>query len=178
MNWNDLGSKVATLYVAVADWVLVNPVETDIGLGLVIAGSLLWYTKRAKKMRSRARRLMWGTLMRRKDRVKYQKMILEDFIGDAFVKMKHDGDLTDIEENLWIQKLAKAYGLTGLLPTRDQASVKRGVNWRLLQGWFTKKKPTIPGGHPSQDLVVDPNYKPEFEVARKGLNQSKYAMET
>lgn len=172
MMWNEAGSKLAVLYGALADWVYANPVETDVIIGAAVVGSLMWYTKYARRMRSRSYRLLWGTLMKRKDREKYHKMKIEDAIVDACMEMVHHGDMTPAEEAKLYVKLSKSYDLAGLMPIRDQASVKRGIRFRL-RTLLGLKPAKLPGDKPGG--ATDPNYKPEFEVARRGLATSKYA---
>jgi len=173
MRWNEAIAKAEDVFGSVASWVDLNPVETDLIIVGVVAGSLLWCTNRARRMRRKAHRLMWGALMQRRDRAKYHAMKIEDAILDACMEMVVAGDMTPEEEKNKLSQMAKSFNLTGLLPGKDQASVKRGINYRLLLGWW-KKKPKIPG---APEVSVDPNYKPEFAVARKGLATSKYATE-
>lgn len=175
MNWTDVISKAVTLYDTVSGWVYSNPVETDLIIAATVAGSLLLYTNRARRLRRKAHLILWGSLMKPQHREKLQKMRIEDAIVDVCMEMVQTGEMTSDQEAKWYVKMSRAYGLVGLMPGRNQASVKRGINIRLLRGWWTKK-PKLPGDAPGGP--VDPNYKPKFEVARRGLKSSKYITET
>lgn len=168
----EAGNQLATLLNTAAIWAFNNPVDTYILLGLVTVGSFTLLIRRDELARSKAYRLFRGAMMKRKDREKYHSMVIEDAILDACMQMVVDGDMTAEEEKRRLSKMCRSYDLTGLMPGKDQASVKRGVNFRLLRGWWAKK-PRIPGDPPGGP--VDPNYKPEFEAARRGLATSKYA---
>lgn len=183
MTLSEAGTNLGTLYLkCLSFWyddlpviVYNHPVEFDIAIVAVVAGSCLYLTNRARRMRIKAHRLLAGVLMKRRDRAKYHNMKIEDAIIDACMDMVHHGDMTPDEEQKKYKQYAKAYDLTGLLPGKDQASVKRGINLRLLRGWWTKKKEMLIGPPPGG--AVDPNYQPEFAVARIGLESSKYATE-
>lgn len=177
MIWSEVTTKLALIYGTAAAWVYDNPVETDVIIGLCVAGSLLLLTKRARRMQRRAHRLLWGALMKRKDREKYQKMKLEDAIVDCVENMVHEGDMTPTQAIETYTKMGKSYDLVGLMPGRDQASVKRGILYRFRTWYYAPKKVILPGAKPGEGVEVDPNYKPEFAIVRRGLDSSKYATE-
>jgi hypothetical protein len=175
-----LGKAYASTAVFLFDggidnWVYDHAVEFDLGVGAFFVGSVILLMRRDAIARSRSMRLFRGALMKRRDRIKYHNMKIEDAIIDTCMSMVHSGDMTPEEEAAKYKQYAKAYGLTGLMPGKDQASVKRGINLRLLRGWWTAKKKMLIGAAPG--VPVDPNYKPEFEVERRGLKTSKYLKE-
>lgn len=184
MTLSEAGTKLGELYVNVASFMYSNSIESyvfdhaaefDLAVFVLVVGSVILLMKRDAIARSRSMRLFRGALMKRRDRVKYHNMKIEDAIIDATMEMVHSGDMTPDEEAAIFKTYAKAYGLTGLMPGKDQASVKRGINLRLLRGWWTKSKAMWIGAPPG--VPVDPNYKPVFEVARVGPDSSKYATE-
>ncbi len=180
MNWTELGNNIVTFGDDVTTWINTNPVESEVSIVLLIVGSVYLLATADQRKRSKMMRLIRGSMMKRKDREKYHKMRIEDAIVDVCMEMVQHGDMTPEQERQTYIKMAKSYDLTGLIPGKSQEAVKRAVNFRLLRGWFARKipHPSWGGAKPGEGVQVDPNYKPEFGIERRGLNTSKYLKET
>lgn len=157
MDWLELSS-----------WMAIHEVETDAIVVSVIIGSCIALLRHNRNKRRRQHRFQWGTLMKRQDREKYQKMQFEDALVDAAMEMYHRGDMSDDEEKKWYIFFAEKLGMFGLKP---QKNVKQGIRSRIRTR-FGLKPINIPGAKPGVDKV-DETYDPHKPIA-DGLVASRY----
>jgi hypothetical protein len=142
MNFTKMVDAVAEMYVTVATWCFEHPIATDfiiLGVVLKVCGELL---KSRRRSRRRLHRYLWGTLMTRQHREKYQDMRIEDAIGDTIMEMEFDGSMNTTEANKKLREYGEKLGLSGLIPQKD---VKRGIRIRLKKR-IGLKPASIPGG--------------------------------
>lgn len=170
MKWEEVPDKVLRLYGIVAEWCFDHAVEFDLMVVLSVITTCVYVMRRNRRQRRRMHRFLWGTLMKRQDREKYQKMVFEDALTDAAMEMVHRGDMTDKEEAFYFRFFAEKLELAGLKP---QKNVKGGVRARLKKR-FGLNLVNWPGAKPG--VLVDKTYNPNALEA-EGMSKSRYHKE-
>lgn len=170
MQWREVHLKINELYSGVSTWVYNHPVETDI----LIIGAVLFgiykYTRRDVRRKRRHIRFVRGDWMSRQDRERYQLMRFEDAIGDAALDMLMEGRMSEKEEKEWYRLFAERYNMPGLLPRRDNETIKRGIRGRIRFYRRRLKLPAMFGGG-VRKVIPDKGYVPETDT---GLAKSKF----
>lgn len=158
MRWSEVPILLTQGYDAFAEWSFRNEVELDVIVVVVVVGIIAILLKEKQRKRRKLHRFLWGSMMKRKDRERYQLQKIEDAIVDAAMEMVHHGEMTNAEEQALFRSLAQKLGLSGLLPQKD---VKRAVGMRLK---FKKRFGLLPVSIPGKpEVTVDPTYKPNAE---------------
>lgn len=145
-------------------------INVDVLYPVVIVWGILTLLKARRRIRRKLHRFLWGTLMKRQDREKYQDMRIEDAIVDSVMEMVHDGSMNAEEEKKKLREYADKLGLQGLLP---QKNVKKSICIRLKKR-LGLKPVNIPGGIKS--VIKDQTYDP-LKPDPEGLSTSKYLKE-
>lgn len=172
MDITRLQEAVITSYSTVADWCFNHQPEVDVIVGVFAIGCFLLILRNQRKARRRLHRILWGTLMKRKDQQRYHQMMFEDALVDAAMEMVHRGDMNDSQEKAWFKFFAERYEFGGLIPHKD---VKRGIKARMKHWYANPKKWKITGRVPGgvNKIEVDKTYDPTSPV-EGGLAASKY----
>lgn len=171
MDWTKLHQHAVSLYDTVSVWCFDHQMETDLIVGLGVAGSLAYLLKRKTRLRRRAHRILWGVRMRRsRNRLAFEKAMIAAAIEDALFEMEFRGDIHKQSAEEWRKSFANYYQMDELLPVKDKQSVKKSIKWRLNHA-VHKVKTIIPGGPIA--VKVDKTYKPVVEPV--GMKKSKYA---
>lgn len=167
MTWADASQQLAELYQTVSVWCFNHQLVVDIVIPVTVIGICISLLKEKRRARRRAHRYLWGMLMKRQDREKYQNMRFEDALSDAAMEMHFEGMMNDQEEQRAMLMFAERLGLQGLKPKKN---VKQGIKTRLKKK-FGLKPIAIPGGKPA--VKVDKTYDPH-KPDPEGLIGSKY----
>lgn len=170
MQWSYVPERLAELYQKLAVWCFDHQTETDLIVLTAVIGTCVLVIRRQRRTRRRLHRFLWGTLMKRQDREKYQKMHFEDALVDAAMEMYHSGGMTETEEKKWMIFFSERLEMFGLKP---QKNVKKGIQARLKKKFGLKPIDLPKDGKVQKiDKSYDP-HKPDPE----GLINSRYLKE-
>lgn len=156
------------MYESIATWCFEHQVETDLIAVTLILWGIVALMRRQRRKRRILHRFLWGCLMKREDREKYQKMRFEDALTDAAMEMTYRGEMSSDEEKRWYLLFADKYDFVGLIPGKN---VKMGIRARLKQRYGLKSV-HWPGSKPGVEHT-DTSYDPVAPI-QEGLISSKY----
>lgn len=164
MRWSDLPNRLAELYATFAAWSYRNEIELDVVVVVTVLGIIAILYQGRQRKRRRLHRLIWGSIMKRKDRQKHQLMRFSDAIVNEAMNMVEDGDMHPFEEKEWYAFFAEVAKMRDLLP-RKPRNPKNIIKRRLSLPWlYGLLKVKIPGGLPV--VKPDPSYDPKTSLAK------------
>jgi len=171
MKWSEVPSMLAQLYDQFADWSFRNEVELDVLVVVVVVSVIAILLQEKRKKRRRLHRLLWGSLMKRKDRKKFQRSRFADAIVDVALEMRGRGELHAHEEKEWYNFFATVADMKDLLPKRTR-NPKHHIRRRLsLPHLYGLLHNSIPG---KPEVTVDPTYKPNQTQPETTLARSRF----
>lgn len=186
MDINGVTSQVVRAYDVVSEWVYDNPLTTDILIGVVIAGSLVFLARKTLRMRRLAHRIRWGAGMKRsKNREAFERGLISFGICDAIEEAVFRGDMTRERADIWYVSFAEDYNMNELRPRKLSSAekveqTKQNINRRIML--LDKLRVIIPGLHPRAELKVDKTYQPKIDtvdavlaLAKSSKAKSKYS---
>lgn len=118
---------------SIPDWVTLHPLRFDLILLGVICFVIALLLGRQKRRMRRAHRLYRGIMMRRENLTLFQRMKIEDAIGDACLGMNLAGEMTDEQEKEWYRLFCVKMGMDGMVPRKSQYHLKKAIRARLYK---------------------------------------------
>lgn len=164
MTYNEVPTRLAELYLYLLQLMYLHPIRADAFVFAAVFMIIMYVLRDHSRRRHKLYRLLWGTYMRRADRVRYHMKGFEDSIVDYAMEAVHRGDMSEAEEIVYFNFFAERCEMAGLKPASDP---KRGIRARLRALYNTK--PNIPGG--PTEVKRDPTYDGSKV---EGLLSSKY----
>lgn len=173
MDINGVTSQVVRAYDVVSEWVYDNPLTTDISIGIVVVGSLMFLARKTLRMRRLAHRIRWGAGMKRsKNREAFERGLISFGICDAIEEAVWRGDMHRDRADFWYQSFAEDYNMHELRPQKAKGEQLKQIINRRITLW-DKIKVTIPGLHPRAELKVDKTYQPTADDKVIAINAGK-----
>lgn len=185
MDINGVTEQALSAYKVAAEWVYDNPISTDIFIGIVIVGSLMFLARKTLRMRRLAHRIRWGAGMKRsKNREAFERGLISFGICDAIEEAVWRGDMSRERADQWYTSFATDYNMHELRPEKAKGEKLKEIINRRITLW-DKIKVIIPGLHPRAELKVDASYKPKVDtvnevlaLVKSGKVKSKYSQVT
>lgn len=179
MDWSRISETIVSAYTAFATWCFENQTATDLIIGGVVLGSLLYLARHTLRMRRLTHRIRWGVGMKRsKNRDAFERGLISFAICDGIEEARWRGDMSDERCDHWYTSFATDYNMTELLPKKVKGEQLKQVINRRIQLW-EKIKVVIPGLHPKDELKIDQTYQPTNVVpmpaeGKRSRVRSKY----